>query len=176
MAKIAYSKLGLTKQAQIDPINIYCNEQEIEVTQYLPIEKKIDLISNIITNSVDEKSFWNPIRLELFFTIEVVLAYTNLTVTDKQKEDIFKFYDQICASGFATKVMDAIPPDEKELIRTSVTKTIENIYKQKNSAVGILETIASDYSDLRFDVAELQEKMADPENLNLLRNVLEKLG
>ena len=43
MAKIAYSKLGLNKMINKDPVIIKFNDQQIEVAQYLPIEKKLDL-------------------------------------------------------------------------------------------------------------------------------------
>ena len=48
MAKIAYSKLGLNKMVNKDPSIIEFNDQQIEVVQYLSIEKKLDLISDII--------------------------------------------------------------------------------------------------------------------------------
>ena len=176
MAKIAYSKLGLNKMINKDPIIIEFNGQQIEVVQYLPIEKKLDLISDIINNSIDEKNYCNFCRVEIFVTIKIVEAYTNLSITDKQKEDIFKFYDQLVASGFAEKVMDNIPTEDYCFIHESVIKTIKNIYKQKNSALGILESISTDYSNLNLDASEIQKKLADPENMELLKNVLSKLG
>ena len=176
MAKIAYSKLGLNKMINKDPIIIEFNGQQIEVVQYLSIEKKLDLISDIINNSIDEKNYCNFCRVEIFITIKIVEAYTNLSITDKQKEDIFKFYDQLVASGFAEKVMDNIPIEDYSFIHESVIKTIKNIYKQINSVLGILETISTDYSTLNLDASEIQKKLADPENMELLKNVLSKLG
>lgn len=176
MAKIAYSKLGLNKMVNKEPVIIDFNEQQIEVIQYLPIEKKLELISDIINKSIDDNTYWNPCRIEIFMTIEIVLAYTNLTITEKQKEDIFKLYDQFVASGFADKVIENIPVLEYRFIHNSVTKTIKNIYKQKNSALGILESISTDYSNLNLDASEIQSKLADPDNMELLKAVLTKLG
>ena len=34
-------------------------------------------------------------------------------------------------------------------------KTIKNIYKQRNSVLGILETISTDYSTLNLDASEI---------------------
>ena len=176
MAKIAYSKLGLNKMVNKEPSIIEFNDQQIEVTQYLPIEKKLDLISDIINSSLDDNTYYNPCRIEIFMLTKIIEAYTNLTITDKQKEDIFKFYDQLVASGFAEKVLDNIPAVDYNFIHRSVTKTIKNIYQQKNSALGILESISTDYSNLNLDASEIQSKLADPENLDLLRAVLTKLG
>lgn len=176
MAKIAYSKLGLNKMVNKDPVIIEFNDQQIEVIQYLPIEKKLDLISDIINSSLDDNTYYNPCRIEIFMLTKIIEVYTNLTITDKQKEDIFKFYDQLVASGFAEKVLDNIPAADYTFIYRSVTKTIKNIYQQKNSVLGILESISTDYSNLNLDASEIQSKLADPENLDLLRAVLTKLG
>ena len=176
MAKIAYSKLGLNKMINKDPVIIKFNDQQIEVAQYLPIEKKLNLISDIINSSLDDNTYYNPCRIEIFMLTKIIEAYTNLTITDKQKEDIFKFYDQLVASGFAEKVMDNIPTEDYNFIYRSVTKTIKNIYKQKNSALGILESISTDYSNLNLDASEIQSKLADPQNMELLKSILTKLG
>lgn len=176
MAKIAYSKLGLNKMVNKEPSIIEFNDQQIEVAQYLPIEKKLDLISDIINLSLDDNTYYNPCKIEIFMLTKIIEAYTNLTITDKQKEDIFKFYDQLVASGFAEKVMDNIPIEDYSFIHESVVKTIKNIYKQKNSALGILESISTDYSNLSLDASEIQKKLADPENLGLLKTILTKLG
>ena len=176
MAKIAYSKLGLNKMVNKEPSIIEFNDQQIEVAQYLSIEKKLDLISDIINSSLDDNTYYNPCRIEIFMLTKIIEAYTNLTITDKQKEDIFKFYDQLVASGFAEKVLDNIPAVDYNFIHRSVTKTIKNIYQQKNSALGILESISTDYSNLNLDASEIQKKLADPDNLDFLKAVLTKLG
>ena len=176
MAKIAYSKLNLNKMVNKDPAIIDFNDLQIEVIQYLPIEKKLDLISDIINASLDENPYYNPCRIEIFMLTKIIEAYTNLTITDKQKEDIFKFYDQLVASGFAEKVINSIPAEDYIFIHRSVIKTIKNIYQQKNSALGILESISTDYSNLNLDASEIQKKLADPENLDFLKAVLTKLG
>ena len=57
-----------------------------------------------------------------------------------------------------------------------ITETIDAVYKYQNSALGILDTIGQDYSNLELDAQKLQEKMNNPENLALLKDVLTKLG
>lgn len=176
MAKLAYSKLGLNKLSTKEPKVILFNEQEVEVIQYLPVEKKLDLISDIVNNSIDDNNYYNSCRIEIFLRIKMIEAYTNLTFTDKQKEDYFKLYDQLMCSGFTASVMEAIPDEEYTWIHSNVTRVIKNIYKQRNSALGILESISKDYSNLQFDATEIQKNLADPDNLTLLKDVLSKLG
>lgn len=176
MAKIAYSKLALNKMVNKDPVIIEFNNQQIEVIQYLPIEKKLDLIETIINKSIDNNEYFNPCRIDIFLTLEIVFAYTNITFTDKQKEDILKLYDMFIETGFFKMILENIPYSEYNYIKTNVIRTIQNVYKYKNSALGIFENITSDYSQLDLDATSIQQKLADPDNMSLLKNVLTKLG
>lgn len=176
MAKITYSKLGLNKLVNKEPSIVDFNNQQIEIYQYLPIEKKLELISDIINKSIDDNTYSNPCRIEIFTTIETILAYTNLTITEKQKEDLFKLYDSFVASGFADIILSKIPETETNFINYSVRKTIKNIYQQKNSALGILESISTDYSNLSLEASDIQSKLANADNIELLKSILTKLG
>lgn len=176
MAKLSYSKLALNKINQTEPKIIEFNGQNIEIIQYLPIEKKLELISGIINKSIDDNNYYNPCRIDIYLMNEIIYAYTNLNLTDKQKEDVYKIYDSFISSGFAEAVMKNIPNEEYNYIKDNVIETIQSIYKYRNSALGIFETITSDYSALDLDATELQKKIADPNNLELLKTVVTKLG
>ena len=86
MAKVSLTKLGL--KVNQDVKNIEFNEQIVEVKQYLPVNDKLELISNVINSAHDENNFSNPIKVSVFTTLEIMYAYTNVNFTDKQKEDI----------------------------------------------------------------------------------------
>ena len=109
-------------------------------------------------------------------TLEVVYAYTNLTFTDKMKEDPFKLYDILISTGIFEDVLKAISQNDWDEIQNGTWDTIENIYNYKNSAMGILENISNDYGNVSMDSDEIYQKLADPENMELLRGVLNKLG
>lgn len=173
MAKIALTKLGLKPNTEIKTIE--WNGQNVEVKQYLPIEAKLDLISDIANKSLDENPYYNPARIKIFIRLEIILAYANINTTDKQREDIFKLYDMF-AGELGDKIIEAIPVSEYNFIKSTTWEIIEGIYKYKNSAMGIMESIASDYSQLDFDATEIQKKIGDPNNMELLKQVLSKLG
>ena len=42
--------------------------------------------------------------------------------------------------------------------------------------MGIMEQISADYSNLSLDATAIQQKLADPQNLELLKGVMTKLG
>lgn len=179
MAKVPFSKLEVKLNNNICK-PFYCNtkgeEIQYEVKCYLPVQEKLEMISNIINQSIDDNGFFNPIRVQIFTTLEVVYAYTNLSFTTKQKEDPFKLYDLLVSSGIFKNVIAGIYEDDWKEIQESIMTTIENIYKYKNSAMGILTAISEDYDALNTDATNIQAILADPENLSLLKSVITNLG
>ena len=174
MAKVSFTKLGLKKNEKVGILHI--NEQDIEVKQYLPINEKLELISSVINSAADENNFSNPVKENVFLTLEILYHYTNINFTDKQKEDPVKLYDLVVSSGLVNKVTDLIPEEELDEVINGVAQSVKAIYTYKNSALGILESISQDYSNLNLDASEIQKKLADPDNMALLKQVLTKLG
>lgn len=174
MAKVSLTKLGLKVNQNVK--NIEFNEQIIEVKQYLPINEKLELISSVINSAADENNFSNPIKENVFLTLEILYHYTNINFTDKQKEDPVKLYDLVVSSGLVNKITDLIPEEELDEVINGVAQSVKAIYTYRNSVLGILESISQDYSNLNLDASEIQKKLADPDNMALLKQVLTKLG
>ena len=175
MAKVAFTKLGLKKKDEVKTVNI--NNNVIEVKQYLPINDKLALISRVINLSHDSSNnFANPVQVEVIGTVEIMMAYTNLSFTEKQKEDYAKLYDLLEENGITKDLISAIPEDEYAFLINGINESIEAVYKYQDSILGILEVISQDYSNLDFDATKIQQQLADPDNLSLLKDVLTKLG
>ena len=179
MAKVPFSKLqacvdGCT--ANIGYYNKSGNEVCYEVKHYLPFKDKLEMITKIVNQSVDDNGFYNPMRVKLYMTLEVVYAYTNLSFTEKMKEDPFKLYDILVSTGIFTDIIDCICEKDWVEIQAGVWDTIENIYDYRNSVMGILERVKDDYSNLELNAANIQDQLSNPSNMELLRDVLAKLG
>ena len=174
MAKIGFTKLGLKPNNKI--VNIEFNEQIIEVKQYLPVEEKLELITNVLELSHDSNNFSNPIKVQVYTALEIIDKYTNISFTEKQKENPTKLYDLLNGNGLLEKIIEVIPQIEYDEIIEGVYNTIDAVYTYQNSILGILDTISQDYSNLNLDATEIQKKLADPENMALLKNIMTKLG
>jgi len=174
MAKPTLNKLKLTQK---DPVKIITfNEQEIEIKQYISIQDKLTMISEVLALAADDNKFYNPGKLDMFFALKVIDYYTNLSITEKQRENFIKLYDDFMSSGFYTEVFHAIPEDEVGYVYTVMKESIEQIYKYQNSAYGILDAMNTDYSNLNFDAQEIAQKLQNKEGIELLNNVMSKLG
>lgn len=174
MAKVSFNKLDLKKNQEV--IILKHNDIEFEVKQYLPIEEKLELISKVISNSADENNFYNAPKGHVFTTLGIVEYYTNINFTEKQLEDPQKLYDLIVGNGLDILILNAIPAKEIMFIESNIEKIANGYYDYRHSALGIIETISQDYNNLNFDTSELQKNIADPNNLELLRSILSKLG
>ena len=174
MAKIGFTKLGLKPNNKI--VNIEFNEQIIEVKQYLPVEEKLELITNVLELSHDSNNFSNPIKVQVYTALEMIDKYTNISFTEKQKENPTKLYDLLNGNGILEKIIDAVHQIEYDELIHGMYDTINAVYSYQNSVLGILDTISQDYSNLNLDATEIQKKLADPENMALLKNIMTKLG
>ena len=174
MAKVAFSKLGVKVNQEVKTIT--WNDQTIEVKQYLPVNNKLELISRVINLSADENNFANPVKVDIYFAIELIDAYTNISFTEKQKEDVCKLFDSITSSGLLAVIRDAIPEEEYGYLYHDINACVSAVYSYKNSVMGILENITTDYDNLNLDASAIQQKLADPQNLELLKGVMAKLG
>ena len=175
MAKVPFTKLKCKINTNEIPVQI--GEETIAVKQYLPIQEKLELIGNVVMAAHEQdENYSNPVKAGVYRDLEVIFAYTNISFTDKQKEDLPKLYDMLYSSGIIDEVLKNIPEDEYMKIVFGVRDSIEAIYKYQNSALGILDTIKADYSNLEYDANVIKESLGNPENLSLLKDVLTKLG
>ena len=173
MPKVPFSKLNLKKIDKVQVVTI--NGLEVEVKQYLPVAEKLELIANVLNNSADDNNFANPVKTYVLSHLEIIYAYTNLSFTDKQKEDPAKLYDILETNGIIDSIILAMPPSEYDNLIEDINSTIDAYYKYKNSALGILEAATTDYKNLDLEASDIQKKIADPDNLTLLKDVITKL-
>lgn len=175
MAKFAFSKLGLKLQDEVKTLE--CDEQVIEIKQYLPLEKKLEIISDIVNRCWDPKAnFYNPCQYKVLINFELVKNYTNITFTEKQEKDFYKTYDLLDNNDLIYKIKNLIPKKEIDFIDNGVEEVIKAIYQYEHSVYGILNNIKEDYNNLDLDASKIQKELADPENMDLLKAVLAKLG
>ena len=174
MVKVNVTKLNKIKS--LDPIDIKIGEETISVVQYLPLEKKLTIMQNIIEQAGNnEEGFYNIVKLTVFYTIEMLRAYTNISFTEKQLEDPQKLYDIIVLNKIWDTVKQSIPEDEVNYIWENTCALAREITDYNHSALGILKLMSDDYENLNFDVQEITEKLSDRTNLDLVRNLLTKL-
>ena len=175
MAKPTYAKLGL--KTNLNTNELIYGEQSIEVKEYLPIEDKMEIIQDILDKCNNyETKFYNPGIMEIYLCLNIVYKYTNLSFTEKQKENALKLYNTLVSSGFYNQVLSLIKKEEIDMIKDMLKKSVKSIYKYKNSIMGLMEAMTTDYSAVDMDVTDIQNKLTDPEALATLKQLAELTG
>ena len=175
MAKVPFTKLKC--KINIDEVPVQIGEETIAVKQYLPIQEKLGLIGRVIELAhMQDENYSNPVKAAVFRDLEVIFAYTNITFTDKQKEEPAKLYDLLYSTGVIDTVIDNIPEDEYISIVVGVNESIEAIYKYQNSVFGILNGIKNNYKDLEFNVEDIEKTVASLADSPVLKSIANYLA
>ena len=171
MAKVSFAKLNKIKSLPVVEISI--DDQKVLVEQYLPLEEKVNLITSVIEQSGNgEEGFFNIVKLEAYYIIEMIKAYTNISFTEKQLEDTTKLYDMIRLNDVWAAVADAIPVTERDYVWNNILALAKEITTYNNSVLGILKALKDDYSDTEFQVEDLLQKIAAPEIAPVIKSLL----
>lgn len=155
---------------------ITVNEQEIEVAQYMPIQDKLAMIERILNFTIDNTGFLNPVRLEVFTVLEIISTYTNINITDKMMENAPKTYDSLMINGVIDAIIEAIPEDEYNAVFDAIEDCAEHAVSYLNSFVGMMKTVTEDYNATKMNVDEMVNILGDPEQMGLVKDILEKIG
>ena len=177
MANITFESFGLTVDQKVKIFDF--NGQKIEVVQYLPIQKKLELISEVLSNALSEdtEGYYNPIKLEVFTAIAAMEAYTNIEFSEKDKEDIPHLYDLLETSNLLKLIItEGIGEMEYGDLLIQVETCMRAITTFNNSFYGIIKNIGANKDIVNFDIEELQKKLQDPESLTLLKEIAPLLG
>ena len=165
MAKTTYSSLKLKINNEVKAFDF--NGNTIEVSQYLPVDDKYALV-NITLQESKEGAIYNPVKKDMYFHLNLVYMYTNITFTDKQREDESKLYDTIVSNGLLTQILENIPDSEYEVLYSYIEELEEDTLNYKNTVSGAISEIIE---NLPIRADEMQ-KIIDNFNPEQFQNVL----
>lgn len=163
----------ISYQDKIKNEEITYDEQTFNVRSWIPMEDKLALIGNIINASIDDNTFYNPARLHIFYVMNMVKEYTDIDFKDM---NIMYAYDLLDVSGLWDIIEKYIDENEINFIKQNIKETITNIYAYKNSVLGMIDAMNQKSEDLKVDGEALQKVIGDPENLTLVKQILDNLG
>ena len=141
MANVSFNNLKLSANKEVKIAEF--NNTKIEVLQYLPIEDKNDLIQITMQKSFMD-GYFNEILLDTYFHLNIIYLYTNLNITEKQREDELKLYDKIYSSGLMAAVLEQLPEDEYKYLYDVLQEQVDNFLKYKNSAAAVMQSFIQD--------------------------------
>ena len=141
MGKVSYANMKLKVKNNVKTFKFQDND--IEVIQYLSSEDKYSLINITLQKSLED-GFYNPLKLDVYFHLHLVYMYTDISFTEKQKEDEFKIFDTLKNNNFIDLMLANIPEDEYNYLLKIMEETIEKNEKYKNTVAGIMSKLIDD--------------------------------
>ena len=109
--KVSYTNMKLKVNTEVNTFEFH--GQKIQVLKYLPAKDKYDLLM-ITLQQAEEDGVYNEFKLNLYFELNLVYMYTNISFTEKQREDEIKIYDSLKSNGFFDLFFEAFNEDEYE--------------------------------------------------------------
>ena len=137
-----FASLKLKRNNDYNVVNF--GDSEIHVLKYLPIEDKIDLIDMALANSKEVNGLYNDLKLEQFFNLYIIYYYTNLTFTEKHKEDESKLYDLMQANELIINVLGAMDEDEYDFLRSELDEVKNSRERYMCSAGALMQSMIQD--------------------------------
>lgn len=138
MNKLSYTSLKLKLNNEIKTFDF--NGNQIEVLKYLPLEDKCALI-DLTLQSAKENSIYNAAKLEAYFHLYIIMLYTNLNFTEKQKEDKMKLYDTLKSNGLIDQVLINMDENEYSALCEYLNQQEEDILKYQNTIAGVISNL-----------------------------------
>ena len=172
MAKVTFASLKLKIKDEIKTINI--NDKEVEVKQYLTAEDKYDLIM-ISLQQAKENGIYNDFKLDMFLHLNIVFMYTNLTFTDKQRENLPNLYDILETNDIIEMVISAIPENEIKIIYEEVNEIKKSLITYENSVAGIVNNLITQLPVNAQAAADIVDNF-NPEKYNEVINFAKAIG
>ena len=141
MANVSFNNLKLSANKEVKIAEF--NNTKIEVLQYLPVEDKNDLIQITMQKSFMD-GYFNEILLDAYFHLNIIYLYTNLNITEKQREDELKLYDKIYSSNLLEVVLEQLPEDEYKYLFNMLQEQVKDFLTYKNSAAAVVQSFIQD--------------------------------
>lgn len=166
MAKVSYANLKLKINKDVQSFDF--NNQTIEISTYLPIEDKYDLIM-ITLQQAEEDGIYNPILLDMYFHLNLTFLYTNLSFTEKQKEDLPKLYNTLKSNGFFEAFLTAFDENEYNELYGYIEELIDLNLTYKNSAAAVFKGVIQDLPKNAEAASQIMQTF-DPEQYQQVLN------
>ena len=141
MGKITFASLKLKMKEEVKTIDF--NESKIEVKQYLPIKDKIDLVDITLQKSREDR-LYNPLKVNMYFHLNLIYLYTNISFTEKQRDDEEKLYDLLDSNGLIDLIVSNIPELEYNDLLNKTIEKIENELQYNTTAAAIISKLIND--------------------------------
>lgn len=169
---VNYSDLGLKNASS--PKTIKIGETEVKVLQYLPAADKYNFIVTTAQEAL-ENGVINPFKLDLFFHLNLIIMYTDITFEDANEDDLLTIYDALVTNDVINLVVAAMNEDEYNILFTMTGELSEALAEKNNSIVSMMESFSENIPDILNTIQDTIKNI-DPKQMQDMANNLIKIS
>lgn len=164
---VSYANMKLKVDTTTKSVDLG-NGTIVEVLKYIPIKEKYNLINTVLLKSYDD-GIYNPVKMDMYFALNLIYLYSNISFTEKQKEDEEKIYDTLQSNGVMDKIIDTIEDEEYNNIYTMLVETEDKYNEYRKTIAGML----NDFSKQLNENADLLKQITESFDPSQFQNVLD---
>lgn len=136
--KVSYTNMKLKVNTEVNTFDF--SGQTVEVLKYLPAKDKYDLLMITLQKSM-EQGVYNDFLITMYFELNLVYMYTNISFTEKQREDEFKLYDNLKSNGFFDAFFKVFNEDEYNELFASLNTLRKDMMTYRMSISSVLNNL-----------------------------------
>lgn len=142
--------------------------------KYMPVRQKMTMIEEIVNDANANNNFINTLKMEIYCSIYLIMRYYGLELEGNYTEnEIPELYDDMKTSGLLDYLYNNIPTEERKFISEHLYSIAEEIFKYRNSAVGIVETLSDKFNTTNMNADEILAKINE---MKTLKDIAPLLG
>lgn len=168
--KVSYANMKLKLNTNVNTFDFH--GQKIEVLKYLPAQDKYDLLM-VTLQEAAENGTYNEFKLNLYFELNLVYMYTNISFTEKQREDELKLYDNLKSNGFFDLFYQAIDEQEYNELLTQLNTLKEDYIYYNTSMAAIINGLINNLPKNAEAAAKIVESF-DPKQYQAVVDFAQK--
>ena len=139
--KVSYTNMKLKVNTEVNTFEFA--GQKIDVLKYLPAKDKYDLLMITLQEATEQDDAYNDFLISMHFELNLVYMYTNISFTEKQREDEFKLYDTLKSNGFFNLFYQALNEDEYNELFASLNALRKDTITYKLSMSSVLKNLVN---------------------------------
>ena len=165
--KVSYTNMKLKVNTEVNTFEFA--GQKIDVLKYLPAKDKYDLLMITLQEATEQGDAYNDFLISMHFELNLVYMYTNISFTEKQREDEFKLYDTLKSNGFFELFLQTINEDEYNELFAQLEAIKEASFRNRLSVSSVINQLINDLPAN----AEAAAKIVDNFNPNQYKAVVD---
>lgn len=147
--RISVSAIGALQSE--DLVFIQFGEATVSLKRKIPYQEILDLVQLVVDFSITDQPILSGVVKNIALDMAIVKYYTNLDCAifeeGTELEKIYKEYGILVDFGVIDEVKAKMDSNQKSFIEKTVTETLSSIIDYRNSARGIIDSLAASAAD-----------------------------